>query len=200
MSDSSPPQGLQPTRLLRPWNFQGGGLEWVATAFSHHHHTIGLFPAVILTWHIIFNYPKILNYTKRQKTQHEYTVSIRLVSFFHTCCCCLVTNSFDFCDPMDYIVLQAPLSMGFPRQEYWNGLPFSSPGDLPYAETEPMFPALAGRFLTAEPPEEPFLILSWSDRKQFVQNSCNYDVLNNMHIDIHNYIYLYASVCYTSIE
>ena len=35
------------------------------------------------------------------------------------------------CDSMDYIALQSPLSMGFPRQKYWNGLPFPSPGDLP---------------------------------------------------------------------
>ena len=32
---------------------------------------------------------------------------------------------------------QAPLSMGFSRQEYWNGVPFSSPGDLPNTGTEP---------------------------------------------------------------
>ena len=37
---------------------------------------------------------------------------------------------------------QAPLSMGFPRQEYWSGLPFPSPGDLPYPGIEPMSPAL----------------------------------------------------------
>ena len=36
-----------------------------------------------------------------------------------------------FCDPMDCIALQAPLSMGFPRQEYWSGLPFSSQGIFP---------------------------------------------------------------------
>ena len=36
-----------------------------------------------------------------------------------------------FCDSMDYIARQAPLSMGFSRQEHWSGLPFSSPGDLP---------------------------------------------------------------------
>ena len=35
-----------------------------------------------------------------------------------------------FCDPMDCSP-QAPLSLGFPRQEYWSGLPFPSPGDLP---------------------------------------------------------------------
>ena len=47
---------------------------------------------------------------------------------------------------------QAPLSVGFPRQEYWGGLPFSSPGDLPNPGIEPVSPALAGIFFTTEPP------------------------------------------------
>ena len=38
-------------------------------------------------------------------------------------------------DPMDCSPCQAPLSMGFSRQEYWSGLPFPSPGDLPDPET-----------------------------------------------------------------
>ena len=50
---------------------------------------------------------------------------------------------------------QAPLSMGFPRQEYWSGLPFPSPGNLPDPRTEPTSPALAGRFFTTEPPGKP---------------------------------------------
>ena len=50
---------------------------------------------------------------------------------------------------------QLPLSMGFPRQEYWSGLPFASPGDLPDTGIEPASPALAGGFFTAEPPEKP---------------------------------------------
>ena len=41
--------------------------------------------------------------------------------------------------------------MGFPRQEYWGGLPFPSPGDIPDPRIEPASPALAGRFFTAEP-------------------------------------------------
>ena len=52
---------------------------------------------------------------------------------------------------------QAPLSMGFSRQE-WSGLPFPSPGDLPNSGIEPaslVSPALAGRFFTTEPPEKP---------------------------------------------
>ena len=50
---------------------------------------------------------------------------------------------------------QAPLSMGFPRQEYWSGLPLPSPEDLPDPGTEPASPILAGRFLTDEPPDKP---------------------------------------------
>jgi len=42
--------------------------------------------------------------------------------------------------------------MGFPRQEYWSGLPLPSPGDLPDPGIEPMSPALAGGFFTLEPP------------------------------------------------
>ena len=51
--------------------------------------------------------------------------------------------------------LQVPLSMGFPRQEYWSGLPFPSPGGLPGLGIEPMSPALAGEFFTREPLEKP---------------------------------------------
>ena len=47
----------------------------------------------------------------------------------------------------------ALLPMGFPRQEYWSGLVFPSPGDLPDPGIEPMTPTLTGRFFTTEPPE-----------------------------------------------
>ena len=50
---------------------------------------------------------------------------------------------------------QTPLSMRFPRQEYWSGLSFLSPGDLPSPGIKPTFPALAGRFFTTEPPGKP---------------------------------------------
>ena len=52
---------------------------------------------------------------------------------------------------------QAPLSMGFSRQEYWSGLPCSPPGDLPNPGTEPTSlttPALAGGFFTTSTPEK----------------------------------------------
>ena len=56
------------------------------------------------------------------------------------------------------IAHQAPLSMGFPSQGYWSGLPFPSLGDLADSGIEPaspVSPALAGRFSIAEPSGEP---------------------------------------------
>ena len=50
---------------------------------------------------------------------------------------------------------QAPLSMGFSRQEYWNGFPFPSTGDLPDPEIEPGCPTLQAESLPSEPPGKP---------------------------------------------
>ena len=63
----------------------------------------------------------------------------------------LVTQSCPvLCDPMD--CSQDPLSMKFSRQEYWSGLPFPSPGDLPDPGIEPRSPALQAGSLPSEPP------------------------------------------------
>ena len=61
------------------------------------------------------------------------------------------------CDPHGHIARQAPLSMQFPRQESWSGLPFPSPGDFPHPGIEPLSPALAGGFSIAEPPGKPIV-------------------------------------------
>ena len=53
------------------------------------------------------------------------------------------------------VAYQAPPSMGFSRQEYWSGLPFPSPGDLPDPGIEPGFPALETDASTSEPPGKP---------------------------------------------
>ena len=57
------------------------------------------------------------------------------------------------------VARQAPLSLGFPRQEHWSGLTFPTPGDVQNPRIEPkspVSPALAGRFFTAEPPGKPW--------------------------------------------
>ena len=53
------------------------------------------------------------------------------------------------------VAYQASPSMGFSRQEYWSGLPFPSPGDLPNPGIEPRCPALEADALTSEPPGKP---------------------------------------------
>ena len=55
------------------------------------------------------------------------------------------------CDPTDGSH-QAPPSLGFSRQEYWSGWSFPPPGYLPDPGIEPVSPALAGGFFTAQPP------------------------------------------------
>ena len=53
------------------------------------------------------------------------------------------------------VAYQAPLSVGFSRQEYWSGLPFPSPGDLPNPEIEPGSSTLQADALPSEPPGKP---------------------------------------------
>ena len=55
------------------------------------------------------------------------------------------------------VICQPPLSMGFPKQEYWSGVPIPSPGDPPDPGIEPRSPALQGDSLPSEPPGKPYL-------------------------------------------
>ena len=58
------------------------------------------------------------------------------------------------------VAYQAPQSMEFSRQEYWSGLLFPSPGDLPNPGIEPRFPGLQADALPSEPPGKPIYRLS----------------------------------------
>ena len=58
-----------------------------------------------------------------------------------------------FATPWTNIAHQAPPSMGLSRQEYWSGMPFPSPGDLPDPGVKPRSPALQADDLTSEPPK-----------------------------------------------
>ena len=68
-------------------------------------------------------------------------------------------NRVQICATLWTEACQAPLSVGFPRQEYWSGLPFPPPGDRPNPGIERVFPALAGGFLTFEPPGKPKVMI-----------------------------------------
>ena len=75
-------------------------------------------------------------------------------------CVCVLSSSVvsDSLWPPWIVAHQAPLSMGFSRKEYWSGLPFPPPGDLPDPGIKPkslVAPALAGGFFTTEQPRKP---------------------------------------------
>ena len=73
------------------------------------------------------------------------------------------------------VAYQAPLSMEFPRQEYWSGLPFPSPGDLPDPGIEPRSPTLQADALPSELPGKPcFMKLNGIHQEEFrLQKDCD---------------------------
>ena len=73
------------------------------------------------------------------------------------CACSVAQSCLTLCDPWTVAKdLPGALSMGFSRQEYWSGLSFPSPGDLPNPGIKPASPALAGDSLPfIELPEKP---------------------------------------------
>ena len=68
------------------------------------------------------------------------------------------------------IAHQAPLSMGFPRQEHWSGLPFPSPGDLPDPGIEPVSPAWRAYSLPLSHRESPFLSVIYLETVVMFEN------------------------------
>ena len=72
-----------------------------------------------------------------------------------SCSCSVTLLSLILCNPTD-CSLPGSFIHGISRQQYWSGLPFPSPGDLPNLGIKPASPALAGGVFTAEPPRKPF--------------------------------------------
>ena len=104
----------------------------------------------ILAWRI----PWVEKSRTRLSNFHFHFHSIRRSCFRHACVLGCFSHVQLFATAWT-IAHQAPLSLGFPRQEYWSGLPFPSPGALPNPEIEPGTPALADGFFTTEPPGKP---------------------------------------------
>ena len=72
----------------------------------------------------------------------------------------LAQSCLTLCNPWA-VAHQAPPSMEFSRQDYWSGLPFPSPGDLPDPGIEPRSPALRPAALLSEPPGNPLYTNKW---------------------------------------
>ena len=88
------------------------------------------------------DYFKQQNAQKCDKSGTEQTMKVKVKSLSHVRL---------FATPWT-VAHQSPPSMAFSRQEYWSGLPFPSPGDLPDPGIEPKSPALQADALTSEPP------------------------------------------------
>ena len=83
------------------------------------------------------------------------------------CCCCLALKScLTLCHTPWTVAHKSPLSMGFSRQEYWSGLPWPPPGDLPNPGIESMSPELQVDSLPLEPPGKPKQRLE--EHKEFI--------------------------------
>ena len=105
--------------------------------------------------------------------RHTYSYKVKHAQFLH-CVWLFVT--------LWTIVHKAPLSMGFSKQEYWSGLPFPPSGDLPDPGIEsvsPMFPALAGRFFTTEPPGKSLKVSTYSQTQTHTHEHTQY---SNVHM------------------
>ena len=78
------------------------------------------------------------------------------------------------------VAYHAPLPVGFSRQEYWSGLPFPSPGDLPNPGIEPGSPTLQADALPSEPPGKP--ISRDTDHKTDTCSGCPSEMRPNLKI------------------
>ena len=117
--------------------FQASILEWVAISFSRGSFwlTQGSNPG--------FPHCRQMLYRLSHREAPKHKISVQLLSRVR-----LFATQWT-------ISHQAPLSMGFPKQEYWNGLPFPPPGDLPDTGIKPGSPALQADSLLSEPPGKP---------------------------------------------
>ena len=106
--------------------------------------------------------PSPLSRCPEQNTVFEWSAWVHTQSF---------QSCPTLCDPKDYIACQAPLSMGFPRQEYWSGLPCPPSGDLPNPETEPRCAALQ---------EDSLPLSHWGSTHSHKSNFCPMKISNNV--------------------
>ena len=115
-------------------------------------------------------------YSKKHKIIEMVSRKLRVLFCW---CCYLVAELYLTLVTPWTVARQAPLFMGFPRQEYWRGLPFPSPGYLPDPGMELAFPSLAGGFFTSEPlPGKPQGVLYLTPKQSFsswkMQSKFNY--------------------------
>ena len=121
------------------------------------HEVVGLDAMILIFWMLNFK-PAFWLYSFtfiKRLFNSSLLIVIRVESESEVVQLCLT-----LCDPMKCVAHQVPLSMEFFRQEYWSGLPFLSPGDLPNPGIEPGSPALQADTLPPQPPWKPIRVVS----------------------------------------
>ena len=120
------------------------------------------------------------------KTQVQFlTLKIHRPSVLFVSVCACMLSHFSrvrlFATPWT-VASQAPLSMGFSRQEYWSGLPFPSRGDLPNPGMELRSPTLQADSLPYEPPGKPNVLWYWLSQTmvQFRQSKIVYMIFSSL--------------------
>ena len=114
---------------------------------------------------------------------NSWMICISLIHFQVICVC--VLSCVGLLMTTQTKVHQAPLSMGFSRQEHWSGLPFPSPEDLPHPGIEPASPALAGRFFTTNAAwEAPEVTCSaWNPHRLIIHGPCHGRIISFLKTD-----------------
>ena len=113
------------------------------------------------SWTVELISPPTYLWTSQNASETQHTICLHQLLGWGLYYCCLVTKScLTLLTPWT-VGRQAPLSMGFPRQEYWSGLPFPSPGDLSDPKTKATSPELAGGLFTTEPSGKPGVCIPW---------------------------------------
>ena len=111
----------------------------------------------ILAWRIPWTEePGWLQSMGSQKVRHDWVTKPSTHTNEHSThvLCLVIQSSLTLCDPWT-VAPQAPMSMGFSRQEYWSEFPCPPPGDCSNPGIKPRSPALAGGFFTTKPSGKP---------------------------------------------
>ena len=126
-------QMLPTSMFITPdWLESEGWWRWLPITLSptnqKHTHKLITHPTTPPRSHLVFKNLPLKVFREFGSFEHEWSE--------------VAQSCLTLCDPMDSGLHQAPPSMGFSRQEYWSGLPFPSPGNLPDLGIEPRSPAL----------------------------------------------------------
>ena len=154
VSDSLPSHGLYPTRLLCPWNSPGKNTG-VGCCSLLQEINPGIKPGspTLQADSLLYEPPgKYDNIGPIALDKWQYYNNAFLRIMYVSAQLLNLVQLFQVFATPGTVAHQAPLSMGFSTQEYWSGLPFPSPGDLPNPGIKPPTPAFTNGFFTTEPP------------------------------------------------